>query len=738
MNRLPSNRCSPSSSFLSVFIRVHPWLKINSFWSLAFALALGAISAKAQSSLPIYTDRLVNGFDDWSWASHSLANTSPVHSGARSISVTAGVWEAISLQHPDYNSSPYANFTFWANGGASGGQRLQVAANFGDGSSGPVYPLTALPANAWQQFTVPLSAIGAANKSNLSRLNIQLTSSGTSGTFYLDDAQLTARPAPALVNVSVNATQAIRSVDARLFGVNTAIWDGDFGDTSNERLQTTSLLNEMGTTTLRFPGGSLSDEYHWASGTSLTNIWQWNTTFAEFVRVATNIAAQVFITVNYGTGTPAEAAAWVRHSNVTNNYAFKYWEIGNENYGSWETDTNAFPHDPYTYAVRAKDYIQQMKAADATIKIGVVAVVGENSYSNLYSLNHPATNPRTGQTNYGWTPIMLATLTSLGVTPDFVVHHVYPEFTDRESDPLLLQSAVNWALDAADLRQQITDYFGAGGTNIELVTTENNSNSGIQGRQSTSLVNGLYYADSLGQIMKTEFNAFVWWDLRNGTDFNGSFDTTLYGWRNYGDLGMINGLTNRHPPFYAAKLAKSFARAGDTVLNATSDYLLLSAYAVRRAGGAVTVLIINKDTITNLNAKISVNGFTPGATATLRSYGIPQDEAARTNAVFSMQDIATNIFNGAGTNFPYNFAPLSLTLFTLTPNAPSLAVAASQSDGQFVFQLQGQPDVRYVIQASTNLAAWVSVATNTLTGSSLNVTNPASAAAQFWRAVWLP
>src|SRR5262249_34256943 len=148
---------------------------------------------------------------------------------------------------------------------------------------------------------------------------------------------------------------------------------------------------------------------------------------------------------------------------------------------------------------------------------------GETSYSNGYT-NHPAYNPRTGQTNNGWTPVVLATLKTQGITPDFLIHHVYPEYTGQESDPLLLQSAVNWARDVADLRQQVSDYFGAGGQGIELLSTENNSNAGNQGRQSTSLVNGLYYADSLGELMKTEFNAMVWWDLRNGTDTKGSFD----------------------------------------------------------------------------------------------------------------------------------------------------------------------------------------------------------------------
>ena len=96
---------------------------------------------------------------------------------------------------------------------------------------------------------------------------------------------------------------------------------------------------------------------------------------------------------------------------------------------------------------------------------------------------------------------MPTTLKNLGVTPDFMVHHRYPQWTNpddpgssSDNDAALLQSAANWAVDAADLRQQISDYFGSGGTNIELVVTENNSDSGAPGKQSTSLINGLYYA----------------------------------------------------------------------------------------------------------------------------------------------------------------------------------------------------------------------------------------------------
>jgi len=450
--------------------------------------------------------------------------------------------------------------------------------------------------------------------------------------------------------------------------------------------------------------------------------------------------------VNYGSGTPAEAASWVRYSNVTNHYGFKYWEVGNECYGTWETDTNNKPNDGYTYAQRAAIYLQQMKAADPTIKVGIVVVPGEESYANG-NTTHAATNLLNGQLHYGWTPVLLSALKALGIAPDFAVHHRYPEYTASgssvaDSDALLLQSTSGWAGDAADLRRQIVAYFGPEGTNIELVCTENNSDAGSQGRQSTSLVNGLYYAESLAQLMKTELNAFVWWDFRNGSLSDGSFDPTLYGWRTVGDLGMIGNLSTKYPPFYAAKLMQYFAKPADTILPASSDYLLLQSYAARRASGALNLLVVNRDSVTNFNAQVSVAGFIPDSVALVRSYGISQDEAARTNAAPASQDLATNTLAKVSTSFNYSFPPLSLTLFTLPPSAPSVALlsAVTQPDGLPLLQLQGQANVRYVLQSSPDLIHWSNFSTNTLSTSTLNLGNPLTPGvnAQFYRALWQP
>jgi alpha-L-arabinofuranosidase len=628
-----------------------------------YALALAAKFSFADQA--VYTDSLLSGWENWSWATTNLAASSPVHGGTKSIAVTTGAWQALYLHHAAFDSSSYTHLTFWIHGGSTGGQRLQVQGLI-SGAAQPPVALAPLAANSWQQYSIPLSSLGVANKPNFDGFWFQDTSGTSQPAFYVDDIALVSPPPPSTVSVSIDAAQVIRTIDARLFGINAAVWDSVF-DTAN----TISMFTDMDNQALRFPGGSLSDEYHWATNTTGTNTWTWATSFDKFAHVATSTNAQVFVTANYGSGTPTEAADWVRYSNLTKGYAFKYWEIGNENYGTWETDTNARPHDPFTYATRFKDYFNEMKAVDPTIKIGAVVETGEDSYANY--TDHPALNPRTGQSHNGWTPVLLATLKSLGVTPDFVIYHRYAQAPGIENDAGLLNSSGTWANDAANLRQQLNDYLGAAAASVELVCTENNSVYTSPGKQTTSLVNGLFLADSLCQAMKTEFNALIWWDTRNAQETGNNNSASLYGWRPYGDYGITSGANpatpaDRYPTFYVAKLLKYFARGGDQFVRATSNFNELSAYATRRVNGTLTLLVINKNPSTAFNANIAVAGFTSESSATVHSYGIPQDEAARTGV--GSADIAQTTMSNAGPSFTGTFPPYSATVITLSSDSP--------------------------------------------------------------------
>ena len=674
--------------------------------------------ARAQTDQAVYTDALVNGWQNWSWATVNLSNTAPVQSGTDSISVSAGPYQALYLHQTAFDSTPYTALVFWINGGSSGGQLLQVQATL-NGASQSVVTLPPLAANTWQQVTIPLSSLGVQNQPDLDGFWIQDRSGTTQPSFFVDTISITAQPAPSVVNVTVNAAQPVRIVDARHFAVNTAVWDADF-DTSN----TINLLTKMGAQALRFPGGSLSDDYHWATNTTDNNTWQWATSFDSFAQVATTVGTQAFITVNYGSGTPAEAAAWVQESNVTWHYGFKYWEVGNECYGSWETDTNTVAHDPYTYAQRFQQYYTQMKAVDPTIKIGAVAVTGEDSYAN--NTNHPVVNPRTGQTHNGWTPVMLATLRSLGVTPDFLIYHRYAQAPGSESDQGLLLSNSTWSTDAADLRQQLNDYLGAAAPGVELDCTENNSVYSNPGKQTTSLVNGLFLADSICAAMNTEFNSVVWWDLRNGQETTNNNSSSLYGWRQYGDYGIADsvdpaGPADTYPTFYIDRLLQHFARGGDQLVSASSDYPLLSVCAAEQTSGGLTLLVVNKSSNNAFNANITISGASPGSTGTLYSYGIPQDNAAETGV--GSADIASSPITGLSTNFSYSFPAYSANVIAFgTGGAPSPTSSATATATK-----TATPSATATTTASasaTRTATATATATSTATATATRTSTP--------------
>jgi alpha-L-arabinofuranosidase len=450
--------------------------------------------------------------------------------------------------------------------------------------------------------------------------------------------------ADSAVHVDVDFNGIVRTLDATMFGVNTAVWDGSL-DTPGS----VATLREAGPLALRFPGGSISDQYHWASNSGAPTPAHWATSFENFMHVATNLQSQVVITVNYGSGTPEEAAAWVRCANVTNHCQFQYWEIGNENYGDWERDDNVPKHNPLTYAHRARDYFAQMKAADPTIKIGVP--VSEDSW---YNPDH-------------WTPALLSTLKGEGVTPDFVIYHYYPELPGRESDANLLQAASKWPAKAAAIRQLLNQRLGPAAAGVEIFCTENNSIPLKPGKQSTSLVNGLFLADSFGQIAQTEFKAFFWWNwcngLGDGGDTTNNNSASLYGWRNFGTYGMLS--KDRYPEFYTFKLLQWFARAGDRIVRASSDNQLLAVYAARQTNGSLALLVINKNPTDALTANFTIANFQPAPSASVYDYGIPQDEAAHIGS--GSQDIAQGVFSGAAPQFSRAFPPYSATVITLSP-----------------------------------------------------------------------
>jgi hypothetical protein len=205
----------------------------------------------------------------------------------------------------------------------------------------------------------------------------------------------------------------------------------------------------------------------------------------------------------------------------------------------------------------------------------------------------------------------------------------------------------------------------------------------------------------MSQIMKTEFNSWLWWVFESGADKKGSFSPSLYGWRTNGDFGLVLLSTNRYPTFYAFKLMRAFARSGDTILDVTSGDPFLTVYASQETNGTLNILAINKDRTNTGMKTINLAGFSPDANATIRSYGIAQDEAARTNAPFAKQNIATNQMVVSHGSFGYSFGPYSMTLFSLTPSGPPLIVSRPVSDTLVISW--PYPSTGWTLEQSTDL-----------------------------------
>jgi alpha-N-arabinofuranosidase len=152
---------------------------------------------------------------------------------------------------------------------------------------------------------------------------------------------------------------------------------------------------------LRWPGGNVAQDYHWAWGVGPRDerpVWanlSWKNEpepgdvgTDEFVALCRRVGAEPSITVNVeGRGaTVEEAAAWVEYCNgpasskygamrAANGhpepYGVRLWEIGNEIWGDWVRGHSDAP----TYAANYLRYARALKAKDPRIEL---IAVGDN------------------------------------------------------------------------------------------------------------------------------------------------------------------------------------------------------------------------------------------------------------------------------------------------------------------------------------------------------------------------
>ncbi|MFD5466345.1 cellulose binding domain-containing protein [Kitasatospora sp. NPDC127059] len=429
------------------------------------------------------------------------------------------------------------------------------------------------------------------------------------------------------VSVSVDAALQLATVPATGVGVNIPVYDVNMNAAG-----TAGLLSTAGINTVRYPGGSHSDAYHWQTGTTDDGSYVApNTGFDAFMGTVRTAGAQPIITANYGSGTPQEAAAWVQYANVTKGYGIKYWEIGNEVYGNgeygakWENDTHS-SKSATTYANNVVQFVSAMKAADPSVKIGAV-------------LTTPGYWPD-GMVGPGDTMDWNHTVLSIaGSKIDFAIVHAYP--TSTSPADLLTKPQAQNANITGTVRSLINQYAGTNAPNVGIAVTEANAQAYLD-----TSPNGLFAPDNyLTWLENGAFNV-DWWDLRNGTDCMKV--TTVEGATDYNDGGMVSSgsscepaLNTPFPAYYGIQMISKLGAPGDTLVKAASSSSLLTAHAVRRADGDVDVMLINKDPNNDATVNLSYTGFTPSsATPTVHSYlknahgiGTAQSGSATTQTV---------------------------------------------------------------------------------------------------------
>jgi hypothetical protein len=124
--------------------------------------------------------------------------------------------------------------------------------------------------------------------------------------------------------------------------------------------------------------------------------------------------------------------------------------------------------------------------------------------------------------------------------------------------------------------------------------------------------------------------------------------------------------------------------------------------------------VINKSASSSLTANFNLSGYVPYGNAALYSYGIPQDEAARTGD--GSPDIAQSNFSGAAAGFSATFAPFSATVLVMSPaNQPpftptSLVATASNAVVSLSWSGSAGADSYLVKRSTTSGSGYVTIA----------------------------
>lgn len=428
---------------------------------------------------------------------------------------------------------------------------------------------------------------------------------------------------------SPNAIHGVQVSWAPL-GLNTAPWDSALVGQSGQALQ--PMLRKAGIGMLRYGGGSSADNFGWQSGADVQRCPQGGSNavapalgtggcaassplgFGNFSDQAAKLGASSFVTVNYGTGTPAEAGAWVKDSTKVPGGGVSLWEVGNETYGCWESNdwleqpptsyagyvpsagqgAAQNPSCPQTslgdaigtqvmansYAAHVGAFMQAMKSADSGAQIGVPWAFG----SDVPGAAVPD--------NAEWNDTLLSQNSgNIG----FVDAHYYP-FTFSGStgngnpdDQQILQSLLRVPSLYGEIRSTLSVYD----PKASVVVGETN----VSNAETTTVcqpVGALFAAGDALSWLAAGAQSIDWWNMDNDGNTDGSCTKP--------DFGMFtspSGGQQPQPetPYYGYQLASILAQPNAQLAPLpTSDLNNVIAFQSALPDGKTAVAFLNTNT----------------------------------------------------------------------------------------------------------------------------------------------
>jgi hypothetical protein len=750
---------------------------VNWLWLLVWLLSPLVLRADQI----VYDDALENGWQNWGWASINYNNTSPVHSGSQSVSVTItnNTSQAIYIAHPAFVATLYTNLTFWINGGAAGGQQLKVQGHAYGNAQG-IINLPTLAANTWQQFTIPLATLGISNQ--MDGFWIQDRVGAVQPTFYLDDISLGTNSFTAGTNAPVSITV---NAQANRHPISPLIYGTAFAS-SNQLSDLNFTLNRS--------GGNAETRYNWQLNAhnraadwyfeSLSDGGPTNAGASDdsFIADAKNGGAQPMITIpmigwmpklgsnraglasysiaKYGPQTGSDV--WFPDAgngiSVTNNTSITWNDPNDANFptnvvfqqgfvqhlfNQWGPSTNGgvrfyimdneetiwfathrdvHPIGPTMQEIRDDffNYASMVKSNDPSALVCGFEEWGWNGYLySGYDQQNPGYTDRAANGGWDYMPWLLNQIHQHDVGTGYRLLDYFTLHCYPQESGV---SGDDVSLSTALLRNQSTRVFWD--TNYVDPSWINNIIMLIPRMKSWVATN--YPSTKIGI---TEYN----WGAE--TNINGAVAQAdilgIFGREGLDLATRWTTPTNTAPAYKAMKMYRNYdgnkSTFGDTsVLTTVPNPDNLSAYsALRTNDGALTLVVINKDLNNATPVMVNLTNFSAAGAA-------QRWQLTSANVINHLANLS--LTNGVlGDLLPAQ----SITLFVLpATNTFYLQISTNSPPGQINIRLHGQVGQTYVLQSGTDLISWSAVSTNLLTSNAFDYFMPMTNTAQmFYRGV---